>query len=76
MQKEIYAEPDKNKKMKLYKDWLASRANPPPEPTNTMTLDDYKLTMNGNEPASKNGKGEVVAKEEKPDILSQKKKEK
>ena len=42
MQKEIYAEPDKDKKMKMYKDWLASRANPLPEPKNTMSLDDYK----------------------------------
>ena len=43
MQKEIYTEQDPNKKMKMYKDWLASRANPPPENTNTMTLEDFKI---------------------------------
>ena len=58
MQKEIYAEPDKNNKMRLYKDWLASRANPPPEPKYTLTLDDYKQNTNGNETANKNVKVE------------------
>ena len=59
----------------MYKEWLASRANPPPEPTSTMTLEDFKLSMGGEDPAVKKQKMENEKKEQ-ADILSKKEEKK
>ena len=74
MQKDISAEPDPAKKLKMYKEWLASRANPPPENTNTMTLEDFKIGFDSS--ATKAKKEKSTGEKAKEDILSRQKVEK